>query len=98
MLHIIYQSPTELQNLKTFFSVYQPEDMILLIENGIFCALAGTLTGEQLANSINPKNIFVLAPHVNERGALHRLIAEIQSVDFAGFVDLVVEHYPILRW
>jgi tRNA 2-thiouridine synthesizing protein B len=98
MLHIVYQSPVDSQNLKDCLAVFSLEDVLLLIENGVFCALSGTALSEKLADLANSQRIFVLTPHAAERGVLNQLMHKIQLIDFEGFVDLVVEQYPILRW
>lgn len=96
MLHIIYQSPSESQALENCLAVCKSEDAILLIENGVFCALRDSVSGNQLLNCT--AKIFILAPHAAERDIRLRLINNIHLIDFEGFVDLTVEYYPILRW
>ncbi len=98
MLHIIRDSFSESASLKNCLAVYAPQDVLLLIENGVFCALSATESGNQLEDLANKQQVFVLTPHALERGVLDRLIDKIQLIDFSGFVDLVVEQYPVLQW
>lgn len=98
MLHIIRHSFSESESLKNCLTVYKPHDVLLLIENGVFCALSGTASGDQLAQLASQQSIFVLTPHATERGVLDRLIDETQLIDFEGFVDLVVQQYPVMYW
>lgn len=98
MLHIVYQSPSESQALANCLAVCKAEDAILLIENGVFCALRDSTSGHQLTHCAAHKKIFVLAPHAVERGISLRLMNNIYLIDFGGFVDLTVEHHSVLRW
>lgn len=98
MLHIIYKSPSESQSFENCLAACAPQDVILLIENGVFCALLDSISGNQFVNLAKQKKVFLLAEHAIERGVLSRLIDNLQSIDFEGFVDLTVEHYPVLRW
>ena len=98
MLHIIYKSPSESQSWENCLAAFSSQDVILFIENGVFCALLDSISGNQFINLAEQGKVFLLAQHAIERGVLYRLIDGLQSVDFDGFVNLTIEHYPILRW
>lgn len=91
MLHIIQQSPSHSESLNNCLHVIQKTDDLLLIENGVFCALSN----HKLRNH---PNIFILTPHAKECGVLEQLISHIQQIDFDGFVELVAKHAHIVRW
>lgn len=98
MLHIIQKSDFDSQSLNSCLNALSPQDALLLIENGIFSALSDTTSANALSNLAKDQKVFVLAPHAAERGVLERLMADIQLVNFEGFVDLVVQHDLVLRW
>jgi tRNA 2-thiouridine synthesizing protein B len=98
MLHLIYQSPFNASSLNNCLTAFETQDSLLLIENGIFCALSGTLASERLIELTNQQKVFVLAPHAIERGVLSQLIQGTQLIDFNRFVDLTVECERVFRW
>lgn len=99
MLHVISQSPGFAPSLlKHCLAVCSAQDKILLIENGVFCALFGTNGVDQLTPWCEAKQVFLLLPHAVERGIVSRLLPNLVCIDFAGWVDLVAAHYPIMRW
>jgi sulfur relay protein TusB/DsrH len=99
MLHIIRHSPFETNCLESCLSAFSLEkDVLLLIENGVFNALANTEPGKKLAAFMKDRSIFVLAPHAKERGISHALIEQATKIGYENFVDLVVTDYPVCWW
>jgi tRNA 2-thiouridine synthesizing protein B len=98
MLHIVNKSPFERSSLESCLKHAQPGSAVLLIEDGIYGALKGTTFTSRMAEAMKTLKIYVLQPDVEMRGMQGRLLDGIQSVDYAGFVDLVTEHPRVQSW
>lgn len=73
-------------------------DVVLLIENGVYDALSTGNDGAWRAIAALGR-VYVLEPHLSERGLLGRpLLDGVRLVDFGGFVDLARDHEPIVSW
>jgi tRNA 2-thiouridine synthesizing protein B len=97
-LHTVNKSPFHRDSLASCLRFVQPQDAILLIEDGIYAAIAGTAVSHLLEELQNVP-VFVLAPDLQARGILStRLIPGIREVDYGGFVDLVAEYRLTQAW
>ena len=66
-----------------------PADTVLLIEDGVYAATK---------HHTWPGRLAALDPDLRARGLLHRLAPGVRVVTDSEFVDLVVEHQPIVTW
>ena len=66
-----------------------PEDAILLIEDGVYGAIAAAAPARQL---------YALAADVTARGLEKRLAHTVLLANDADFVALAVAHQPIVSW
>ena len=99
MLHLINKSPTERNSLDSCLRLAQPGNAILLIEDGVYAALARALHAEKITSRMDEFSFYVLGPDVSARGLDDSpLIDGINVVDYGGFVDLVVEHEVAQSW
>jgi tRNA 2-thiouridine synthesizing protein B len=99
MLHTVNKSPFERVSLDSCLRFAKPNDAILLYEDGVYGALAGTRFESTMAEALKKFQIYVMVPDVEARGMkIDRVIAGIQPVDYAGFVDLVAGNYPVQAW
>lgn len=98
MLHIVRHSPFESPSLKHCLAAFLCDDVLLLIENGVFCALRGVESSELMTLLAGEEKVFVLMEDVLTRGISERLIDNLQHINFDGFVDLTIAHYPIMHW
>lgn len=73
---------------------------MLLIEDGIYAALQGTSFAANLAETLaGGVSFYVLGPDLSARGMQNKpLIEGINSVDYAGFVDLVAANNTAQSW
>jgi tRNA 2-thiouridine synthesizing protein B len=99
MLHINNKSPSERNSLGSCLRLAKPGDSILLIEDGVYAALAKTEHSEKISNNSKDFSFFVLGPDVAARGLNELpLIDGITVVDYEGFVDLVTENDVTQSW
>jgi len=99
MLHLINKSPFERNALDSCLRVAKPGGSILLIEDGVYAALAKAGHAEKIAGRMEDFSFYVLGPDVAARGLSDTpLIEGIDVVDYEGFVDLVAEHDVTQSW
>ncbi len=99
MLHLINKSPFERNALDSCLRVAKPGGSILLIEDGVYAALAKAAHAEKIAGRMEDFSFYVLGPDVAARGLSDTpLIEGIDVVDYEGFVDLVAEHDATQSW
>jgi tRNA 2-thiouridine synthesizing protein B len=95
MLHMVNKSPYERDALATCVGYCRDGDTVLLIEDGVYAAIA---TGKAAAN-LQGLKVAALGPDLNARGiGEDKLIEGIQIVDYAGFVDLVTTTDRVQSW
>jgi tRNA 2-thiouridine synthesizing protein B len=98
MLHIVNKSPFQTSTLDTCLSMAQPGHALLLIEDGIYAATAGSTTEARMRAACSQLKVYALQPDMDARGVTGKLIEGITLVDYAGFVDLTVEHNTSNSW
>ena len=99
MLHLINKSPSERQALDSCLRLAQPGGAILLIEDGVYAAMAKAATAEKITSRMDDFSFYVLGPDVDARGLSDiPLIEGITVVDYEGFVDLVTEQDVTQSW
>jgi tRNA 2-thiouridine synthesizing protein B len=99
MLHLINKSPTERNALDSCFRLAKPGGAILLIEDGVYAAVAKADHAEKISSRMDEYSFFVLGPDVAARGLSDiPLIDGITVVDYDGFVDLVTKHDVTQSW
>jgi tRNA 2-thiouridine synthesizing protein B len=76
-----------------------PGDSILMIEDGVYAALANAEFAKKMTDRLDNFSFFVLGPDVAARGLNDTLLIEgIGVVDYEGFVDLVTENEVTQSW
>ncbi len=99
MLHVINKSPTDRNSLDSCFRLAEPGGAILLIEDGVYAALAKAEHAEKITSRMNDFTFYALGPDVAARGLNDlALIDGITVVGYDGFVDLVTEHDVTQSW
>jgi len=72
---------------------------ILLIEDGVYAAMAKAAYAENISSRMGDYTFYVLGPDVAARGLNDiPLVEGIHVVDYDGFVDLVTEHDVTQSW
>jgi tRNA 2-thiouridine synthesizing protein B len=99
ILHLVNKSPTDRNAFDTCFRMASPGDSILLIEDGVYAALANAEFADKITSRLDNFSFYVLGPDVAARGLGDTpLIEDIGVVDYDGFVDLVAENDITQSW
>ncbi len=97
MLHTINKSSFERNSLQSCLNTIDDTSVILLIEDGVICA-ANNANSSMLAELATQGRVFALQGDIDARGISSKVADNIKLVDYAGFVDLVVEHGTTVSW
>lgn len=99
VLHVINRSPLAHRALADCLRRVQPGHALLLIEDGVYGALAGGAAEALLAAPPEGLALYVLEPDLRARGLSGRpRLPGIAAVDYAGFVALAAAHPRCLSW
>jgi len=99
ILHTVNKSPFEKSSLDSCLRYAKSGGAVLLIEDGIYAALAGTAFEKAVATAMRELDFYCLAPDMKARGfSSSNMIDGIKLVDYAGFVDLTVEYEKVQAW
>jgi len=91
MLHLINKSPFESKALDDCLKYASKGSPILLYEDGVYGAMAGTALEEKMKGIMNDHDVYVLKEDLAMRG-VDRILDGVKEVDYSGFVELVEEH------
>jgi len=98
MLHIVNKSHTERNALSSCLRLAQDGQALLLVEDGVLAATAAAAAASGIAAATRRLKVYALQGDVAARGMTGRLADGVTLVDYAGFVDLVVEHPNNQSW
>jgi len=98
MLHIVNKSHTERNALASCLRLAQDGAALLLTEDGIYAATKAAAAASGIAAASGRLKVYALQPDVEARGMAGKMADGITAVDYAGFVDLVVEHPTSQSW
>jgi tRNA 2-thiouridine synthesizing protein B len=96
MLYTVNKAPLSSDSLRTCLTAAAPGDPVLLYEDGVYAALAGTEAAPWVQAGLAQRPIYALQADLEARG-LTRLLDGIQVVDYTGFVALVEAH-NVVPW
>jgi len=98
-LHTVNKSPFEKTSLDRCLQYASAGSTVLLIEDGVYAALAGTTVEPKVKTALDSVKVCVLGPDLKARGfSEQRVIEGISVVDYAGFVDLAAENAKVQAW
>lgn len=98
-LHTVNKSPFASPVLADCLNRLGEGDGLLLIEDGVYGALAAGGLADRLAAVAKTHPVYVLAPDLAARGLSERpLVAGIGVVDYQGFVALAASHSAVVAW
>ncbi|NBC49999.1 MAG: sulfurtransferase complex subunit TusB [Gammaproteobacteria bacterium] len=98
-LHTVNKSPFEKTSLAACLGHAGAGSAVLLLEDGVYAALAQTSAEAQVKGALDSVKVYVLGPDLQARGlSEERVIPGISVVDYAGFVDLAAEHEKVQAW
>ncbi|MBS0848303.1 sulfurtransferase complex subunit TusB [Citrobacter sp. JGM124] len=95
MLYTFRYSPFH-YDITTILRYIQPEDCLLLIEDGVLAGLEDSVPLETLLASSVP--VCALKEDIAARGLGARFSSRIPCVSYADFVKLAVEHQQHFAW
>lgn len=99
MLHIVNKSPFERVAFESCLQHALPGDAVLMIEDAAVGAVQNTRFAERIITALKDKSVYVLSGDLAARGlSQDRIIPGVRLVDYAGFVDLTVEHDKTQSW
>ena len=98
MLHIVNKSPFQTSTPDGCLRMAQAGNALLLIEDGIYAATAGSAAEARIRQACTKLKVYALQPDMDARGVTGKLIEGVTPVDYAGFVDLAVEHSTSHSW
>ncbi len=99
LLHTVNKSPFERNSLESCLRVAEDGAGVLLIEDGVYAAMDNTIVADLIKKRMGNVKFYVLGPDVDARGLGNQsMIDGIESVDYAGFVDLVEKHSATQAW
>ncbi|MHA6312876.1 sulfurtransferase complex subunit TusB [Pantoea sp. S-LA4] len=95
MLHTLLHSPAY-SDLETLLLMAGADDDILLLQDGVLAALAGSRALQQLSGCAAA--LWVLEEDVRARGLAGQISTNVRPVDYTGFVALTVKHPQQMTW
>ncbi len=98
-LNIVNKSPFEKRSLDQCLSRIGSGDAVLLIEDAVVVALAGTSYESALNSAASDQKLYVLTPDIEARGLADKPVVDgFTQVDYKGFVALVTQHDRVHSW
>lgn len=98
-LHTVNKSPFASRALASCLAHLTPGAAVLLIEDGVYGALAAGAHAPRLADAARTTKVYALGPDLEARGlAQAPLVAGVDVVDYGGFVDLAAAHSTVIPW
>jgi tRNA 2-thiouridine synthesizing protein B len=98
MLHIVNKSPYQSTTLSSCLHIAAAGHSLLLIEDGIYAAVAGSALEVAVNKAAEQLKIYALKPDVDARGMSARVMPNVTLVDYKGFVELVAQNNTSHSW
>lgn len=96
MLHTVNKSPFQNEGLDSCLRFAKDGDHILLLEDGVYAAMAGTAKEAQVKAALAKYSVYAIGADLKAR-AVTSVVDGVQIIDYAGFVTLV-ENHKIHSW
>ena len=99
MLHTVNKSPFERNSLQSCLRVATEGSAVLLIEDGVYGAMAGTEGARALGDAMPGVAVYALEPDLKARGIdTDRVLEGVELGDCPGFVALAAKHDNVQSW
>ena len=99
MLHTVNKSPYERDSLATCLRYASAGSDVLLIEDGVYGAMAGGAMDTEVRSALARCRVFALEPDLRARGiGAQRLIDGVVAIGYDGFVELAVANERVQAW
>ncbi len=96
MLHTVNKSPFQNSALENCLRLARDSDVILLLEDGVYAAAAGTVKSSLIEQAVKRHAVYAIEADLKARG-LDKLVKEVRVASYGDFVDLVEKH-PVHAW
>lgn len=98
-LHTVNRSPFQDHALNSCLKHVKAGDSVLLIEDGVYGALSGTVMSDMVSELGANISLLALEPDVASRGIdSTKLLEGVTLIDYAGFVDLAAKTDRTQNW
>ena len=98
-LHTVNKSPLDRNALDSAVAHATKGSAVLMIEDGIYGAMKGTIKSSLVTDAMGDISFYVLGADLKARGISEsQIIDGVKVVDYNGFVDLVAEHDTTQSW
>ncbi len=98
-LHTVNKSPFANQPLLSCLAHCTDGDAVLMIEDGVYGALANSNVSDRVQAKAATVSLYVLNPDADARGLPpEKRLGDVQAVDYDGFVDLAAGHDRTQAW
>jgi tRNA 2-thiouridine synthesizing protein B len=98
-LHTIHHPPVASGGLALCLDYLVDGAAILLLEDGVFGAMANGPVAGRLAAAARRHHVYVLAPDADKRGLPRSsLVTGVEAIDYPAFVRLAARHPTVLAW
>lgn len=98
-LHTVNRSPQAAPALASCLRVALPGHGILLIEDGVYAAVAVDAGAPALRDAAPELCVYALSADLAARGIdVGTLLDGVQVIDYEGFVDLACHYDKVLAW
>ena len=91
MLHTVNKSPFDRSAFASCLATARADDHILLIEDGVIAAMAGSKFEPVVKKALGRCKIHALGPDLKARG-IAKVVEGVEVCDYAGFVSLAADH------
>lgn len=99
MLHTVNKSPYDKNSLETCLGLAKDGSQILLIEDGVYAAIAGASIESEVKSALGKHKVYALGPDLKARGISDaKLIDGIEVVSYDGFVELAANSDGVQSW
>jgi len=97
-LHTVNKSLTVNPALRSCLAVAEDNSVLLLLEDGVYNAVAGSDAATLVRQHCFRLSVKVLQPDVHARGLTTRLLAEITPISDTDFVALAARLDGMIAW
>ena len=99
ILHTVNKSPYEKDSLAACLRLDKAGSTIMMIEDGVYGAMDGSEAAGAVRAAMSGIKVYVLGPDLAARGcATDKMIDGLESVDYAGFVELATQYDTVQAW
>jgi tRNA 2-thiouridine synthesizing protein B len=98
-LHTVNKSPFTHGTLLSCLAICAQDDGILLLEDGVFAAISSAPCAAKLQELVaGGVKVYALSNDIKARGLPGKLAKNIIVTDYAGFVQLSIDHRCVQSW